>query len=599
VSGRALPPLALLALVGAPLRAFAEEPPALIRHAVVVGANLGGGMLDPLRYAERDAEAFAAVLSELGGFAEERVTVLYQPTVAQLREALAAHAALAETTDEDLFVFYYSGHADGHGLRLGTETYWFDALKHDVRLIESTARVGVLDACRSGAITRLKGARVAPSLFAGQDQLAARGEVWMTASSADEVAQESESLRGGFFTHYLLSGLRGAAAGVDGLVELQELYAYTRDRVVVRSAEAGGVQRPHFDFNLVGERGIALTDVRRADASLVLGQDRPGHVSVLRVADRVQLVELDVTAERARTVALPPGRYLVRLRDERGLHESYVSLNRSSTARVGAWRAVGVEDSVARGLVPESPSIHDRIQYFRELSLGFFDQVDLTDSPLLAGLSSVVVPGGGQVYNQQPGRGVAFFLGTAALIGGGALGAAVAPEHRGYGHFATATGVALWGGSIADALHGVRRAEASRPRTGFLIGWSMGFSPRKPTHFGLLAEVTPIPHLSLGLERVGVAVPGPGMWDAQVGSRLILAAEGERFRPGVFVAQGVRVGQPEGGTPIAVRGVIGAGALVRGFVAPRYFIELDARWELDQARHGGVFGVGFGVPIGR
>lgn len=591
--------LVVLALVGCPVLARAEEPEPLLRHALIVGANLGGGTLDPLRYAERDAEAFATVLAELGGFAEERVTILYQPTVAQLRKALATHAALAETATDDLFVFYYSGHADGHGLRLDTETYWFDSLKHDIRMIDSTARVGVLDACRSGAITRLKGARVAPSLFAGQDQLAARGEVWMTAASADELAQESESLRGGFFTHYLLSGLRGAAAGADGLVELQELYAYTRDRVIVRSAEAGGVQRPHFDFNLVGERGIALTDVRRADAALVLGQDRPGHVSVLRVADRVQLAELDVSPDRARTVALPPGRYLVRLRDAGGLHEAYVSLNRGSTARVGAWRSVGVEDSVARGLVPESPSLNERIQYFHQLSVRFFDEVDLSDSRVLAGLSSVVVPGGGQIYNQQPARGAGFFLGTAALIGGGALGSAVAPEHRGYGQLATAAGVALWGGSIADAIHGVRRAETSRRRTGFTVGWSVGFNPQKPTHFGLLAEVTPIPHLSLGVERVGVAVPGPGLWDAQIGSRLILAVEGERLRPGLFIAQGVRVGQPVDGAPIAMRGVIGAGALVRGFVTPRYFIEVDGRWELDQARHGGVFGVGFGVPLGR
>jgi hypothetical protein len=587
---------ALAWAVGAAQAADDEGP---VRHAVVVGANLGGGGLDPLRYAERDAEAFAQVLTELGGFREDRVSVLYQPSVASLREALALHAALAEQAPDDLFVFYYSGHADGHGLRLDTEVYWFDALKHDIRLVDSTARVGVLDACRSGAITRMKGAKVAPSLFGGVEQLASRGEVWMTAASADELAQESEALRGGFFTHYLLSGMRGAAAGRDGLVEVHGLYAYTRDKVVERSMQAGGVQRPHFDFNLVGERDLMLTDVRRADAALVLAPDRPGHVWIARMADRVQVAELDVPADRAMTVALPPGRYLVRLRDADGLHEANVGLNRGTTARVALWRSVGLEESAFRGTVPEAPSIQDRMQHFQALSANFFDDLSLHDSPALAGTASLLVPGGGQIYNRQPGRAAAYFLGTAALVGGGAMFAYAQPDHRMPGDVATALGIALWGGSIADAIHGVRRAETARPRTGFNLGWTMGFSPGKAARMGLLADVTPVPHLTIGVDRVGVNVIPGHAWDAHLGSRLIVAAEGEKVRPGIFVSQGLRVGQRALGGAVEVRGVIGAGALVRGYLTPRYFIEIDGRWEYDQPNHGAVVGVGLGVPLGR
>ena len=67
-----------------------------VRHALVVGADDGGGQLPKLHYAERDAEKMAGVLVELGSFDEEMVTVLYAPTTAELREALAAHAAIAE-----------------------------------------------------------------------------------------------------------------------------------------------------------------------------------------------------------------------------------------------------------------------------------------------------------------------------------------------------------------------------------------------------------------------------------------------------------------------------------------------------------------------
>ena len=61
----------------------------VVRHALVIGANDGGGVLEPLRFAESDAERFARVLVELGDFDEQLVTVLYRPTQETLRRALA------------------------------------------------------------------------------------------------------------------------------------------------------------------------------------------------------------------------------------------------------------------------------------------------------------------------------------------------------------------------------------------------------------------------------------------------------------------------------------------------------------------------------
>ena len=69
-----IPVLAATLALGAP-----------VRHALIVGANDGGGVLEPLRYAERDAETFADVLIELGGFDEEDVSGLYAPAAAVKR----------------------------------------------------------------------------------------------------------------------------------------------------------------------------------------------------------------------------------------------------------------------------------------------------------------------------------------------------------------------------------------------------------------------------------------------------------------------------------------------------------------------------------
>ena len=587
--------------LGIPSIADAQEP---VRHALVIGANDGGGTLTPLRYGERDAEQFARVLSELGGFSEEKVTVLYQPDQDTMRQALAHHAAIAEAAPDDLFVIYYSGHADAHGLRLGSDTYWYDSLKHDIRQIDATARVGILDACRSGTITRLKGAKVAPSLFAGQDRLAATGEAWMTATSADELAQESEALRGGFFTHYLISGLRGAADTGDGLVDVNELYSYTFDRVVARTGQAGGTQHPHFDVNLSGSQGLALTDVRQATATMILDGGAPGSVAVLRMNDRTQLAEVQVPEGRDVRLALPAGRYLVRRRRGDRLYEAQIFLNTGVPVEVTGWQVINAEQAGSRGEVSSSlDGFQARVRDYRSKSAAFVEDLNLDDSPTVAGSLSVLVPGGGQLYNRQYGKGIGYFLGTAVLVGGGTLfsvsGEELGAGGSGAGGGAAALGFALWGASVADAVYNVRRNEDERPRTGGAIGWSTGFSADKRTHTGLMLELTPVEHLSIGLDRTGFTWYQGGGWDVHVGSRLIGALEGKRFRPGVFASYGLRLGRPDAELPIELRGVLGFGLLVRYHVTPRYFIEIDARAERDGATDLGVVGVGMGIPIGR
>jgi hypothetical protein len=106
-------------VIGVALALGTQDAAATVRHAVVIGANDGGGTLEPLRYAEADAERLGSLLVELGDFDDSMVTVLFRPTEDQLRQALADHAAIGEKYDDDLFLFYYSGHADASGLRLG------------------------------------------------------------------------------------------------------------------------------------------------------------------------------------------------------------------------------------------------------------------------------------------------------------------------------------------------------------------------------------------------------------------------------------------------------------------------------------------------
>lgn len=571
--------LLLASLVGS---AWAEP----VRHALVVGADEGGGQLEKLQYAERDAEKMAGVLVELGSFDEELVTVLYAPSPEELREALAAHAAVAEAYEDDLFLFYYSGHADGSGLRLGDDRYYYEALKHDFRTVDSDTRVGILDACRSGTITRLKGAKVSESLLG--DDAAAEGEAWITASSADELAQESDELRGGFFTHYLVSGMRGAADVDDGIVELGELYQYTRDRVMVSTgATAAGVQTPHLQTQLSGT-GLALTDVREADALLIFPSGVSGLVSILKLPDRTPLAEVTKRVDADQPIAVPGGRYLIRRRDDDQLFEVGLSVSDGARITVENWGAARMELGTARG---EEARVAELVAaseaYERKLNLGA--------SPVVAGASSMVIPGAGQLYNGQVWKGLAYFGAVASLVGTTAF----TPREQALdGGWWPMLGVAVWGASAADAAYNVHRREETRPKMGATVGFSGGFGNVGP-HYGASVDLMLREGVSLGLDRVGYT-PGPDdAFDLTAGSRLMLASEGDRWRPGAFVGAGVRHGRLPEDPRIFTRTAFYAGGNLRYYPVTRYFLEGDVRYERDGLGDGFTAGIGFGVHLGR
>jgi uncharacterized caspase-like protein len=93
-----------------------------------------------------------------------------------------------------------------------------------------------------------------------------RGEALLTSSTSDELARESDALRGSFFTHHLVSGLRGAAdQSKDGRVTLAEAYDYAYAKTVT---QAEGGQHPTFKYDLAGRGDVVLTALADAGAWL-------------------------------------------------------------------------------------------------------------------------------------------------------------------------------------------------------------------------------------------------------------------------------------------------------------------------------------------
>src|SRR5205807_694263 len=137
----------------------------------------------------------------------------------------------------------------------------------DARKVGATLTVVVLDACQSGAFSRIKGAQPAADFsYSSRQHLDASGVAVLASSSGSELSQESEQLRGSFFTHHLLVGLRGAGdANGDGQVSIDEAYRYAYHQTLMATAEtAVGGQHVTFEVDLKGHGDVALTFPRAA-----------------------------------------------------------------------------------------------------------------------------------------------------------------------------------------------------------------------------------------------------------------------------------------------------------------------------------------------
>jgi hypothetical protein len=309
------------ALAGAAIApAPAARAEGLHRFAVVVGNDSGGGDTRPLLYARADARKFHEILTRLGGVRGDDALLLLDGSAQDLLGALALterRAADARARGErTALILYYSGHAKDGALRLGDTRLPLESLKARVAASPADVRIAILDSCRSGELTRTKGARRAPAFqIQAEGPRDARGLVILTSSSSDEDSQESDLVGGSYFSHHLASGLLGGAdKSGDGRVTLFEAYAYAYDRTVADTAEtAAGPQHPTFSYDLAGNGDLVLTDVAARREGLYLPREAPGGVYYL--VDRQGFVAAEIVkAESDRRIALSPGRYRVKRR---------------------------------------------------------------------------------------------------------------------------------------------------------------------------------------------------------------------------------------------------------------------------------------------
>jgi len=370
------------------------------RVAIVASAGVADGQ-PALRYAARDADRMAAVLRDLGGF--DRVEELRDTRAQAEREALARADAQAAADPALEVVFYYSGHADERGLLLGSERFAFDELRARLERSRAAVRVALLDACHSGDIVRAKGGRPAPGY--ALDVVAppsVRGAAIIAAGAVGELAQESGAIEGSYFSHHLLSALRGAAdSDGDGRVTLAEAYRYAYSHTLSATLPSVfGPQHPSYEYRLSGTGELVITHVGH-DRQALTFPPAEGRVYVVSTAADEVLAEVAAQPRARVRLVLPRGRYRVLAREE---HRAWVA----DVALGAAAGDVALEASALREIPPE-------LAWSKGARAG--PRHELAVDVALAGLGAGAIPGTPEIGVGYLWRGARFSFGPHVSYG--------------------------------------------------------------------------------------------------------------------------------------------------------------------------------------
>jgi Caspase domain len=250
---------------------FDPRTPIRDKWAIVVGVGtFKDSRVRPLTLATKDARDLSTLITnpEIGRFRRENVRVLLdgQATLQNIRTAIGWVRERADRND--LLLLYFASHGsprevDPNGVSYiltndsdttdmatlyGTSLQMIDLVENISRDIRAARVVLVLDTCYSGdaTISHHRGLKIVRDPTTSYSVALKRlmtvpGRAVVASSQADEQSMESAQRQNGYFTHFLLEGLRKPPGGGT----LEELFGFVRERVsaTVR-AELGKEQNP-------------------------------------------------------------------------------------------------------------------------------------------------------------------------------------------------------------------------------------------------------------------------------------------------------------------------------------------------------------------
>ncbi len=286
---------------------------AKIAIVVGVGAYPARSGLSELRYSASDVDALGEALEAQG------YTVIPLKDSAATRPAiLRAVRNVGEVLDRGrgTVVFFFSGHGFAVGARNYLATYESTALnlsqsglaledlQQQLQETGAARRILWVDACRNQP-----GKSVADARSFANFQAAAGTRI-LFSTKAGKLSYENDDLRHGVFTHFLIEGLRGGAAGNDGLVTFRDLADYVSVSVRDYSLKRGDVQVPYDAGEGTGEfliaKGVGVSDPGPS-ARENKPENRPEPKPELKVEPATATLLVESDADATFTVDAQPG----------------------------------------------------------------------------------------------------------------------------------------------------------------------------------------------------------------------------------------------------------------------------------------------------
>lgn len=326
------------------------------RYALYVAANNGGVERDILKYAASDAKKLMEAMQEIGGINQDNSVILVEPKITDVENALQSFATTINQKKSNArrteFIFYYSGHSDENALLLGEESYGYSQLKADINSVPSDIHVVMLDSCFSGNFIRAKGGSRQKS-FLVDDSSVVSGHAYLSSSSESEASQESDLIQSSYFTHALITGLRGAAdSSGDNKVSLNELYYYAFNETLSQTEQSTiGTQHPSFDITLVGSGDLILSDISTAESILALDSDLLGTVYIRNEKTGQLISEVKKSSANVIPLALEAGTYNITLIQSEQTLGASVKLKAGKSVYLSAkkFKKIDTKDGRARG----------------------------------------------------------------------------------------------------------------------------------------------------------------------------------------------------------------------------------------------------------
>jgi uncharacterized caspase-like protein len=234
-------------------------------YALIVGASRYDHF-ESLKYTDDDAYRIYAFLRspEGGAVPDDHIRLLIDESAIADNIYKGLDDIIAMAGPEDEVLVYLAGHGlQGSYLPTDSDGYRhkvdYEDLKDRLSACQARQKLVIADACYSGSLLAAKTPMFeSVDLFYKKLSTSGGGTAFLLSSKSEEFSLESQGLRQGIFSHYLVEGLKGEAdSNQDKLVTLDELYTYVYGHVREYS---GNLQTPVLAGD--ADRGMPLASVR-------------------------------------------------------------------------------------------------------------------------------------------------------------------------------------------------------------------------------------------------------------------------------------------------------------------------------------------------